>query len=322
MEKLSIIIVILFNCIFCSISLNGQVFGHDYKEVIENAMDAYNAKDYKKAGPLFDEAIAMKNGISPYPSIYFPGFQTWLELGDTLKAFQYLNKLGTSIWIDIEQLKTNVKPEISNHPTWKAFENNMIKEQAKYFEVKNQLEYLNTKDQALRRLFPCAEEQFKEDALAMNYYLQLIKEEDRENLEMVKKIIAEHGWLGKNKVGLKGNNVLWQVIQHSTAEERIRYLPLLQKSVERGETLPHKLGYLEDRIKTDNGQSQIYGSQYMQLEDGNFLLPVENFEQINTRRKQIGLGPIEEYMEHLGIAPYNHKQSLDLADKQRRSKRQ
>lgn len=309
----------LFLMVIYGLNLNGQVFGKHYKDVLENAMDAFNDKDYKSAGALFEEVLDMKDGYCPYPSIYLPGFITWLELKDTTKAFQYLSRLGSSVWVDLEKLKRqDFYRNVKGHPSWQEFEANLLNKQNKYVEVKEKLETINIRDQALRRLFPCAEEQFKTDSLSMQYYTNLIRQEDEENLNEAKIIIENYGWLGKSKVGLKGNNILWQVIQHSEVEQQIKFIPLIRASVQRGETLPHKLGYLEDRIRTNMDKNQIYGSQYMALPNGNFLYPVEDFNKINEKRRKIGLGPIEEYMEYLNISPYNHGESRKLMAEQKK----
>lgn len=54
-----------------------------------------------------------------------------------------------------------------------------------------------------------------------------------------------------------------------------------------------------DRVLTQDNQKQIYGSQFQTNEDGKtFLLPVEDFEQIDERRASMGLESFDEYRKN------------------------
>ena len=50
------------------------------------------------------------------------------------------------------------------------------------------------------------------------------------------------------------------------------------------------------------GKEQIYGSQIYENEDGSFYVKdLQEPEYVNQRRREVGLGPIEDYVGHYGI---------------------
>ena len=80
-------------------------------------------------------------------------------------------------------------------------------------------------------------------------------------------------------------------------------MPLLKESVLKGESSGSHLALTEDRIRIRNGEPQIYGSQITSdPETGNSMLhDVFEPEYVNQRRKEVGLGPIEEYVKRFGL---------------------
>ncbi len=92
------------------------------------------------------------------------------------------------------------------------------------------------------------------------------------------------------------------VIQHADLATQEKYLPLLQASVEKGESKPSDLALLEDRILMRNNKPQKYGSQVItNNKTGKRFYEIENPEYVNQRRKSVGLIPIEEYAKLFGI---------------------
>ncbi|MBK8633692.1 MAG: hypothetical protein IPN72_09065 [Saprospiraceae bacterium] len=111
------------------------------------------------------------------------------------------------------------------------------------------------------------------------------------------------GWLGANVIGGQGSSALFLVIQHSDLETQVKYLPMMQEAVKKGNASPSSMALLEDRIALRQGKRQIYGSQIgRNNETGEYYVsPLIEPEKVNERRSTVGLGTIEEYISRWKI---------------------
>jgi hypothetical protein len=78
---------------------------------------------------------------------------------------------------------------------------------------------------------------------------------------------------------------------------------MLKQCVNNGDLKKDCLAILEDRMMRDFNKKQLYGSQLKKdRETGIWTLhPVRDPENLNKRRKKMGLEPIEEYLKGLDI---------------------
>jgi hypothetical protein len=131
----------------------------------------------------------------------------------------------------------------------------------------------------------------------------LIRKKDSINSLKVQKILDEHGWLGPDAVGTQGNATLFLVIQHAALEIQEKYLPAMRDAVQKGNAKASNLALLEDRVAIRNGQRQMYGSQVgRDQETGEyFVLPLTDPDNVDTRRAEVGLGPMKEYVANWGL---------------------
>ena len=126
--------------------------------------------------------------------------------------------------------------------------------------------------------------------------------QDSINLIKVKKIIDTYGWLGPDEVGKQGAQTIFLVIQHADSLTQITYVPLMRDAVRKGKARPQDLALLEDRILTDQGKEQIYGSQVRTNEAGKYeFYPIKDVPNVNKRRAAVGLQPLEEYAKYFDI---------------------
>jgi hypothetical protein len=61
---------------------------------------------------------------------------------------------------------------------------------------------------------------------------------------------------------------------------------------------------MEDRMLMDKGEKQKYGSQVRKSNGSDkwsLHPPIQDPENVNKRRAEVGLEPIEEYLKHFGI---------------------
>ena len=143
---------------------------------------------------------------------------------------------------------------------------------------------------------------------------KLMREQDAINLKKVTYILDTYGWLGANTIGNKGNSALFLVIQHSNSTTQEKYLPIMREAVKVEKANGSELALLEDRVALSQGKKQLYGSQIRKNEiTGKFeLSPIEDEINLNKRRTNVGLEPIEKYVKHWGI---EYKMATDNDDK-------
>ncbi|MBK9015257.1 MAG: hypothetical protein IPM82_15000 [Saprospiraceae bacterium] len=122
-------------------------------------------------------------------------------------------------------------------------------------------------------------------------------------LRMLRIFESVGSYPGLEMVGESQKNTAWLVIQHAPIEFQERYYPLVEQAANEGQISKGDWAYLVDRMNMNRGIKQIYGSQ-MRLKDdktGYEIYPLEDPFHVNERRAAMGLGPIEDYIEHWGI---------------------
>jgi hypothetical protein len=119
---------------------------------------------------------------------------------------------------------------------------------------------------------------------------------DAENTAWLKKVVDEEGWLTYSDVGLDGTDAAWLLVQHADADPTFQRRCLdLMTSIPRNEVSQQNLAYLTDRVLLKEGKNQIYGTQFV-IRDGEWVpLNLEDKENVDARRAEAGLPPLDEY---------------------------
>jgi hypothetical protein len=139
----------------------------------------------------------------------------------------------------------------------------------------------------------------------------LISKNDSVNVEIVRKIIDKYGWLSVDETSKNANDALFLVIQHADLKTQLQYLPVLTKAVQNKKALPQKLALLVDRTNMHQGKFQIYGSQLKGINTQDLVFfPIYDEPNVNKRRKEIGLEPLEKYAKRFKL-----KYTLPTKDK-------
>ncbi len=123
---------------------------------------------------------------------------------------------------------------------------------------------------------------------------------DRENTAWLRAVVDEHGWPGRSLVGEDGAHAAWLLVQHADRDPAFqrRCLELMRAAPE-GEVGPTELAYLTDRVRVGEGRPQVYGTQWYQLEGELVPRPIEDEAEVDRRRREVGLGTLEEYGEQM-----------------------
>ena len=120
----------------------------------------------------------------------------------------------------------------------------------------------------------------------------------RRNAVRLRALIELHGWPGRSQTGEDGAAAAWRIVQHAIGEPDFMRasLALLRDALENGEADPVHVAMLEDRIRVFEGRPQLYGTQYDWNEEYEAMVPMVGIEapdQVDARRRAIGLPPIE-----------------------------
>ena len=285
-----------------SINIQAQTF----QEYIKSGDEHYDTKEYAASGEAYDAAFELEEGTA---SQYYNAACSWALSGESNKAIKYLHKSAGKGWTNVKHLKRDTDlSSLHNMKAWDEIVNRVKKNKAESEkdydqELKAQLEAIFVRDQTLRQLYQDAEQKFGRDSEEMDYFWQVVNAEDQKNKEEVKAILDEKGWVGRSLVGGKANMALFLVIQHAPLETQEKYLPMLRASVLAGESQGNHLALMDDRVQMRNGLPQTYGSQFTWDEEAGkeVLYEIKDPEYVNQRRREVGLPPIEFYLEKKGM---------------------
>ncbi|MEZ5939564.1 MAG: DUF6624 domain-containing protein [Hyphomonadaceae bacterium] len=130
----------------------------------------------------------------------------------------------------------------------------------------------------------------------------ILGEADADNTAFLKSILPEQGWFRISVEGLAASQSAWLIAQHSPdeafrAEALKRMTPLLESNdVERSQ-----YALIFDRVQMNAGKPQRYGSQAMCVDHVLAFHDIEDRANVDARRAEMGLGPLKDYGERLGV---------------------
>jgi hypothetical protein len=119
---------------------------------------------------------------------------------------------------------------------------------------------------------------------------------DKQNDIALRRILDSTGWPGAELVGYRASSDCWLLVQHAPHDLLKSSLPAMKAAAARGELASSKVALSIDRVLMQDGEKQLYGSQFRQSPSGSWeLYPVEDPDHLDERRAQMGLGPFEQY---------------------------
>lgn len=271
------------------------------------AMLAYEAKEYDRAGQLFDQALQAKK--APTAPDYYNAACAWALAGGKDKAFAYLDKATLAGWDNVAHVQTDTDlTSLHADPRWQPMlarlEATVAKREATVNQaLKKELAGIYRTDQRIRLKIDSIERKDGIQAAMAPALSQEMQTIDERNLARVEAIIKQYGWPGNSLAGRAGSTTAFLVIQHSDPVTQRKYLPLLREAAARGELAKSSLALLEDRVLTGQGQPQRYGSQLRlnQATQKYELYPIEDEAHVDERRAAVGLQPLAEYVKHWNL---------------------
>ncbi|WMW80496.1 hypothetical protein RF679_17930 [Undibacterium cyanobacteriorum] len=313
-----------------------QAFAQDYPTLTSNARAAIAKNDYSTAVQQFELAFKLKS--TNYGDLYDAACVAALA-GNKDRAFQWLEESIAQGWTNFDHLSTDTDlVSLHNEARWGQLTGKLklkLAELEKNYDqkLKAQLERIFIDDQSLRQQLDPTQKKYGFNSPEMNKLWDEIHTKDEANLREVEQILKEHGWLGSKEVGPRASQTIFLVIQHASAETRLKYIPMMRQAVKDKKANSANLALMLDRINTESGVKQIYGSQLRgKVEGGYELYEIEDPEHLDQRRAEMGLDPIASYIKRWDLtwdltkykeemAAYDRAQVFQVADLEALSKR-
>lgn len=160
-------------------------------------------------------------------------------------------------------------------------------------------------DQAIRGHVPTRLiESFGLDSTAIPDPGQSGVQVDANNRKRLKEIIEAHGFPTLQMVGREAMDGVFFIIQHADGdpEWQAAQLPRIEEAVKRGDLDGQRYAYLYDRIQRNSGKPQRYGTQFQKVDPVTGILElaeVEDPDNLDQRRREIGLMPIDTYKDFM-----------------------
>lgn len=284
----------------------GPLVAQSYSQVIGTADSLYKAKDYVRSAAAFDEAfqMAQKNA-----SHLYNGACSAALAGQPEKALTWLDAAFTQGWTNLDHLrKDSDLNSLHSDPRWTDLTARM---QKKVDEIEVNLDKplrdtllaIYDDDQKYRQMIDSVRGKFGRESAEMDALWAIIIEKDSINLLKVTNILDRRGWLGRDKVGSRGNQTLFLVIQHADQKTQEKYLPMMREAVKNGNANASSLALLEDRVALGQGKKQIYGSQigFDKTTQKSYVLPLDDPDHVDERRASVGLGHLADYVRRWKI---------------------
>jgi len=269
----------------------------EYYKLIQIAEEESINSQFNYADSIY--RIAFKKVTRPFKQDYFNAYDNAKKFNNDL-ALNHLLK-GISLGITKKELK---KSSYYNSLNNTADKKKCLKELKDIKISRNDSLYkvikkMVRKDQKARASWT--------DWLKWDKQVKIMDKVDRLNAKKLLDICQNYGWPGFSSIGENtdskyGAEDASLLILHFNKKEYQKLLPYMIKAVENGEMYPYNLARFTDYLYmgdvTDSANykileiKQIYGTMYYSQ---NEIIPYGKTEDVNMRRKLIGLGSISLY---------------------------
>lgn len=123
---------------------------------------------------------------------------------------------------------------------------------------------------------------------------------DERNRTRLKEIFVDNGFPTRELVGKDAMYGIFLMLQHSDGDKdwQKSQLPNIERAVKAGDLNGQSFAYLYDRIRINGGEKQLYGSQFSNVDPVAKtveLAATEDLSNLNKRRREMGMMPIEMY---------------------------
>lgn len=122
----------------------------------------------------------------------------------------------------------------------------------------------------------------------------------KENTEKLKELVSEFGFPTISLVGQEAHAAAFYLFNRSIND--VTFIGKLYKDISKlpsSEINLIEYAFLEDKLNFYVGKPQVYGTQFYHDDEGNFIpWTILNEEEVEQRRKEIGLNSLKDQIEN------------------------
>ena len=279
----SLIIVLLTSC-----NYNEKKYARnylDYYEIIHQANYQAFKQNISKADSLYQTA---------FRKVEYPFYRDYLKAAENIKSedqlvFEYLHK-AMKAGLDTSK--------ISSNENFKKFKQSILWIKLKKQYPKIRKRYLKNLNKELISELKCMVDMDQYPRQNTNETELTMAEVDKRNLELLLHLINLNGFPGRFSIGeeIAEKFIIMFHHFHPNDNQKYFYMPLMKKMIN-GEIYPYRNAAFRDYDRIKTGKYQIYGTYHTYNKGVKTLSTVERFDNLDILRKQMGLEPIESFLE-------------------------
>lgn len=265
------------------------------KNINEDYLPYYhkiNEANYLNYQESFQEAnhlyqAAFKLVTRPFYKDYKKAAENATNISDQ-EVYEYLSN-GIARGLRLEMIKKDsIFDDFLNTNYWKELEKAYPEKRKEYeltinLDLAEELKEMYELDQSVRQKLG---------------YLKDMEEVDEKNKQKLIAIIKEHGYPGYTIVGEEVGRLFPIMFHHFHPDDNAKYFnDKLNEAMRKGEISPFRNAAFRDYACLRGGEKTTYGTYYRTDLGEKILCPIADFPNLNKRRYQMGLEPIEQYIE-------------------------
>jgi hypothetical protein len=299
---------LLFSILLCTLAFGQGAFPERYYTFISKARDCRQKNQYLVSGMNYDSAFQAAGGRGRAADFYDAAC-SWALGGDIDQAFadlylsvrqgKWATPEGAATDNDLQSLRADKRwPDVLDR--MKA---NKMEEEGKFDRaLQDTLNLIYTKDQAGRLAIDSIQKRYGQNSGQMDSLWESISRNDSADLARILEVLGRHSWPSPDEVGERASMAVFLVLQHADSLIHATYVPIMRTAVQRGAARPEDLALMEDRLLTEQGKTQLYGSQVkMDITGKASFFPIADEPNVDKRRASVGLEPLESYAHYFGI---------------------
>lgn len=314
MKKIYFIIIVIFSLTQFSIAQPSA----RYFENIDKAKNSFTKKEYKKSAQLYSVAFK-SNGGKAYMEDRYNAARSWSLSGIKDSAFVQLFKVVT-LYDYINYAEISTEPAFNflhNDKRWTQIDDKVKLNIAKSDGNLNKglvllLDSVYRDYHSNRLKEVSIKNEFGIESNELKAIKKTIKQRDSVNLKIVTDVIDKYGWLGRGSVGFIGNYSLALIIQQADLDIQEKYLPKIREAFSNKNVEANDMALLEDKVSLRKRNKQIYGSIIVSIGSKNYVAPIENVENLEKKRAELGLKSMNAYLTTWGMKWDINKYKKDL----------
>jgi hypothetical protein len=300
--------LLLPSILFCTLAFGQATFPGSYYAFISKARDYRQNNQYLLSGLTYDSAFRTAGGRGRAADLYDAAC-SWALGGDVDRAFAdlYVAVRKEKLARPEEAAKDSDLGSLRADKRWPdildRMKANQMEREGKFDRaLQDTLDLIYTKDQAGRQAIDSIQKRWGQDSKQLDSLWESISLNDSADLVRILEILERRSWPSPDEVGERASMAVFLVLQHADSGIHATYVPIMRAAVQRGAARPEDLALMEDRLLTEQGKPQLYGSQVRMDSTGKAaFFPIADEPDVDKRRASVGLEPLESYARYFGI---------------------